>query len=448
MAPSARSPSNLARRFVAHTGLALVFALAAACANSDKPAQLEPDKPKNTTSEAKPADNEAAEIRALLDKAAEAGRAEEKAAAEKAAAEKAAAEKAAADKAAAEKAAEEARTKPAEAAKLGDNPKSVAASDPKKTTAATKPRASKGTKIDSKTGILVKGQADKFVKSGARAVVRLLEPGAEPRSAASYAMVQGAAKPLQLGMDLEMTMQAGELKVPTTAMPRMLLLFNFNTGEPKSAEWPIDGKLSKISLEPHGPIQEQIAGALRPHVGQLEGIGMNYFVDDKGRIRDVKVTLPDSLPAMAGQMMSGMTQSVESMTSSLPKEAIGIGAQWEVFSRIVANGADILQIITYTLEKREGDVLSLDAAVRQFAAKESVKPPGLPPGATARILSYECHGNGKPVFDLTDVAPKGGSLSIDSAMTIELEVENEGQREKQSTSVATKTTTYYTRPAS
>jgi len=433
------SPSPLARSFVFRAGFALALVTASACANSDKPATPEPDKSKIVVPEAKVAD----------EKAAEAKRAEEKAAVDKAAADdKAAAEKADAEKAAA-KASEakpgDAVNTDAKAKSPGDSAKEVAAVAPKSAD-PPKPGAVKPTKIESKTGILAKGEANKYVKVGGRPVVRLLDAGAEPRSVAVYAIVKGQSKPLQMGMDLEMAMEAGGMKLPATKMPRMNLIFNFSTGDRAGTEWPIDGKLSKISVEAKGAAQDQIAAALRPQLGSLEGIAMNYFVDEKGHIRDVKVTLPPSLPPMAGQMMSGMTQSIESMTSPLPKEAIGIGAQWEVLSRIVANGADLLQVATLTLEIRDGKVLSLDAVVRQYGAKDAVNPPGMPPGASARLLSYDCLGGGKPVFDMTDVAPTGGSMSINSMMTIELKMDIEGKTEKQTTSVETKMTALYSRP--
>lgn len=450
-----RSPSPFARRLALRAGFALVLSTASACANSDKPAQPQPDKPATVSPDAKP------QAKVADEKTVEAKLAAEIAAAEKAAAEKAAAEKAAADKAAADKAlVKEPEPKAADGDKgdakakaPGDQPKEVAAVAPKSTDtpkSTEAPRAAglaKPTKLEPKTGILAKGEADKYVKSGAKPVVRLLDAGAEPRSAASYAIAKGAVKPLQMDMDLEMAMEAAGMKLPATKMPTMVLLFNFTTGDRAGAEWPIDGKLSKISVTARGETQDQIAAGLRPQLQQLEGLGMNYFVDEKGRIRDVKVTLPPALPPMAGQMMSGMTQSVESMTSPLPNEAIGIGAKWEVLSRIVANGADLLQVSTFTLEKRNGDVLSLNADVRQFAAKEAVNPPGMPKGATARLLSYKCQGGGKPVFDLTDVAPTNGSMSIQSSMSIELKMDVEGQSEKQTTSVDTKMTASYSRPA-
>lgn len=427
------SPSPLARSLVFRAGFALALLTASACANSDKPATPEPDKSKAVVPEAKP------EAKVVEEKAAEAKRADEKAAVEKAAADKAAAK--------------EPEAKPTDTdkgdakAKLpGDQAKEVAAVAPK-AAEVSKTAVAKPTKIESKTGILAKGEADKYAKANGRPTVRLLDSGAEPRAVAVYVIAKGPTKPLQMGMDLEMAMEAGGMKLPATKMPRMNLIFQFSTGDRTGTEWPIDGKLSKISVESNGGAQDQIAAALRPQLGALEGIGMNYFVDEKGRIHDVKVTMPPSLPPMAGQMMSGMTQSIESMTSPLPNESIGIGAKWEVLSRIVANGADLLQVSTLTLDKRDGKVLSLDAVVRQYAAKDKVNPPGMPPGATARLLSYNCLGGGKPVFDMSDVAPTGGSMSINSSMTIELTMDVDGKPENQTTSVDTKMTALYSRPA-
>lgn len=434
---------SLARRLVFRAGFLFAFASLSACANSDKPAQPQPDNPKTVAPEATAA----------------AKAAEEKAAAEKAASEKAAADKAAEEKAAADKAAEEKKTadekkaaeekaaaKPGDA-KTGEAPKTdgKGAEAPKKAADASKTEVAKPTKLESKTGILAKGVADKYVKKGSQAVIRLLDNGAEPRSEAKYAVNKGTSKPLQMGMDVEMSMKSGELEVPSSKMPRMLLVFNFTTGDKSAANWPIEGKLTKISLDPQGAQQDQIAKLLSPQLGSVEGLSLNYFIDERGRTRDVAIKLPKDLNGIADQMLTGLAQTADTMTSPLPQEPIGIGAKWEVLSRISANGADLLQITTYTLEKRDGKVLSLDAAVQQFAAKETTNPPGMPPGASARLVSYKCQGAGKPVFDLGDVAPVSGSVSTSTAMDLEIKMEIEGQMEKQVTSANTKMSATYSR---
>lgn len=436
--PSVLLPqSSLARRLAIRAGFLLAFVSISACANSDKPAQPQPDNSKSTASEATP-EAKAAEEKAAEAKAAEAKRAEEKAAAEKAAADKAAEDKKAAD--------EKEAAKPADA-KAGEASNGAAKGDKEAKTAAepSKTEIAKPTKLESKTGILSKGAADKYVKKGSQPLVRLLDNGAEPRATVAYAVTKGTSKPLQMAMDVEMAMESGDLKVPSSKMPRMLLTFNFTTSDKAAAEWPIEGKLTKIDLAPEGAQQEQIAKLLKPQMGSIENLKLNYFLDEQGRARDVKISLPQKLDGIADQMLTGLAQTADSMTSPLPKEAIGVGAKWEVLSRISANGADLLQLTTYTLEKRNGNILSLDAVVQQFAANESTNPPGMPPGASARLLSYKCQGSGKPVFDLGDVAPSNGSVSTNTAMDLEIKMEIEGQLQKQVTSARTKMSASYSR---
>jgi len=437
MASVPNSQTSRARRLVFRASLLLAFVSASACANSDKQAQPQPDKPKQVAPEA------TSDAKAAEEKAAEAKRAEEKAAAEKAAAEKAAADKAAEEKKAAD---EKAAAKPAGSA-AAEAPKADAkgAGDSKKAAEPSKTEVAKPTTFSSKTGILAKGEADKYVKKKGRPVIRLLDNGAEPRAVAAYDISKETPKPLQLAMDVEMGMESGDLKVPASKMPRMLMVFNFTAGARAGSDWPVEGKLTKVSLDAHGAQQEQIAKLLSPQLGSVEGLAMNYFIDDRGRTRDVTIKLPQKLDGIADQMLTGLAQTADSMSSPLPKEAIGIGAKWEVLARIDANGADILQVTTYTLEKRDGKVLSLDAAVRQFAAKEATNPPGMPEGATARLLSYKSFGSGKPVFDLGDVAPISGSVSTNLSMDVEIKMTVEGETEKQVTSATTKMSAGYNR---
>lgn len=437
MASVFNSQVSVARRLVFRAGLLFAFVSAPACANSDKQAQPQPDNSKQAAPEA------SSDAKALAEKAAEAKRAEEKAAAEKAAEEKKIADEKAAEE---KKIADEKAAKPADS-KGGDAPKTAekGAGEAKEAAKPSKTEVAKPTTFGTKTGVLAKGEADKFVKKNGRPLIRLLDKGAEPRTVAAYDISKEAPKPLQLAMDVEMGMQSGDLKVPASKMPRMLMVFNFTAGARAGADWPVEGKLTKVSLDAHGAQQEQIAKLIGPQLGSVEGLAMSYFIDERGRTRDVSIKLPKKLDGFADQMMTGLEQTADSMSIPLPSEAIGIGAKWEVLARIQANGADLLQLSTYTLEKREGKVLSLDAVVRQFAAKDATNPPGLPEGASARILSYKSQGSGKPVFDLGDVAPISGSVSTNLAMDVEIKMEIEGTTEKQVTSATTIMSAAYNR---
>jgi hypothetical protein len=274
---------------------------------------------------------------------------------------------------------------------------------------------------DAPNGILPKGAADKILKVGGKPVVRLIDAGAEPRATVSYALKKGPAKPFSMGMDMAMSMKAGGMNLPATALPRMVMLFDFSTGDRTAAgDWLVDGKLQRVDVEAKGAEQQKIAGALRPTLDGMKGLAMTYYVDEKGHVHDVKTTLPPTMPPQAAQLMSGMNQSIESMMAPLPDEPVGTGAKWEVIGRIATNGADLLQVSTFTLKDRKDALLTLDVGVKQLAAKDEVNPPGMPPGATARIKSFQSSGTGSSSLDTTDVAPKSGSLTMKSAMALEV----------------------------
>jgi hypothetical protein len=250
-----------------------------------------------------------------------------------------------------------------------------------------------------------------------------------------------------MGMQLEMGMDAGAIKLPKTKMPEIAMLFDMSTGDKQSNDWPIDGKLTKILVEPSNPADEQVAAALRKQLDPMNGFAMSYFVDGKGRVHDVKMKWPEAIPPQAQQMLGGLSQSIESMTTPLPEEDVGTGAVWEVIGRMAATGADILQVSTFKLKERTGDVVKLDVSVRQFAANDVVSFPGLPPGAKAKILSFNARGTGDATTDTKDIVPSTGTLTINTAMTLELSMEEGGKVEKQHSSVETKTKVTYSRPA-
>jgi hypothetical protein len=149
----------------------------------------------------------------------------------------------------------------------------------------------------------------------------------------------------------------------------------------------------------------------------MKGLKIKSIVDPKGRARDVVVEVPKDTPAEAQQMVEQMKQSMEQMVAPLPDGDVGVGAQWQVISR-VATGADILQWTTYTLVKRDGSKIELDGDVHQVAANAALSGAGLPPGVTADIQSFRSSGKGKTMLDLTTLAPILGTGDVTSSLSV------------------------------
>ena len=296
-------------------------------------------------------------------------------------------------------------------------PSAIATAAPAKPTAAAGgsapivlPRAT--------NGVLAKGAADKLLPSGGAAIVRLLEPGAEPRADLSYAIVKGPAPKLGMAMDMAMRMSAGGQKNEAT-LPRMGMTLDGAAAEKNDAgEWKILATLVGITVDGKGAQAEQIAAAMRQQVEAMKGLGISYWLNPKGRVRDVKVTLPKGFPTAAQALVEGLNQSFESMVAPLPVEPVGLGAKWQVVSRMSASGADLLQSATYTLTARDGERATLDVAMTQLSASDTIKTPGNPGAPVTRVKSFSSGGTGTTRIHTASVVPESGLTKMKTAMTV------------------------------
>jgi hypothetical protein len=293
------------------------------------------------------------------------------------------------------------------------------------------------------SGVLGAGEADKVLTAGAQPIVKLLDPGADPRADLSYALTKGSAQKMVMAMDMAVGVKAKGQTMPQTPMPRMTMTFD-NTAADKNpaGEFKIDSRLTSATVDPNGGQQEQMARALRPQIEAMKGLGMVYWVNPKGHVRDVKLEVPAGVPPSAQQIMNGMSQSFESMVTPLPAEPVGVGARWQVVNRISNGGADILQSAIYTLKSRTGAKAVLDVALVQLAASDTIHTAQMPAGMSAKIKTFSSSGSGSTQVDTKSVAPEGGTIALKTSM--EITVQGGGSGEE--STVDTATTVTITRP--
>jgi len=295
-----------------------------------------------------------------------------------------------------------------------------------------------------KNGVLAPGQADKILAVGAKPSVKLMSPGAEPRAPLAYELDQGSKHRLGMGMDMLMSIRMGEQAIPATSIPRIVMGLDMLIAEKSpQGEWKVDANLDRAGLEPKGDQQKAIADQMLPSIEGMKGMRMSYWVSPKGHVRDVELKLPEGFPPQAQQMLQGMNQSFESMMAPLPVDPVGIGAQWEVVTRVSSSGADLLQFATYTLKKKTGSKALLEVSVKQLAAKATITAPGLPAGTLARLVAFKSEGSGTNEIDTKSVAPESGKMVVKSGMTLEV---SGGGVPAQETTMDTTLTVTFTKP--
>jgi hypothetical protein len=140
----------------------------------------------------------------------------------------------------------------------------------------------------------------------------------------------------------------------------------------------------------------------------------------KGRVHDLKLKLPPGVPPTAEQAMTGLSQSFELMAVPFPNEPVGEGARWQVVSRVVNSGTDVLQFATYTLKSRNGRNAAVDIEIAQLASTSSIRQPGMPAGMTATLRKFKSTGTGTSRIDTASAAPLGSQVRVRSTMDIDV----------------------------
>jgi len=268
-------------------------------------------------------------------------------------------------------------------------------------------------------GLVEKKVADGIVKMGDPPKLSVLSSGSAPHEKLVYEFGIGKSVQLNLGMKMRLKMNAGGRQMPAPEIPKVNMLFDLTAkAKAPNGDFELDAGVRSATVNPKGPLQEQIAVKMQPQLDAMKGVRVHYFVSPSGRVRDVDVKVTPGNEANSQQTLGQMTQSFESMVAPLPDEAVGVGAKWEVISRVSSSGADLLQWATYELTAREGTAMTIGLSVHQLAADSAISAPGMPAGMKASLRRMHSEGRGQTKLDLTSPAPLGGGLDVQSVMEI------------------------------
>jgi len=283
----------------------------------------------------------------------------------------------------------------------------------------------KGLEIDEKSapnGVLPPGAADKIIKASEPPKVVLLDAGQDPKSQLVYDVKPKSKQRSTMKMDMTMSMSmAGQ--PPSApggmALPQIEIPMDLAAGDAKTdkGEIPIVVTVADVKVNPKSEQEKQMAKMMGPQLGAMKGLKIKSLIDPKGRAHDVSVEVGKDSTPEAKQMIDQMKQSMEQMVAPLPDGDVGIGAKWQVITR-VSGGADILQWTTYTLVKREDSKIELEGVVRQVAASGSLSGAGMPAGMAAEIKSFRSNGTGKTKLDLGSLAPESGIGDVTSSLSV------------------------------
>lgn len=272
----------------------------------------------------------------------------------------------------------------------------------------------------------------KFSDVGALGKVELVNPGNEPRRELRFLYAEGTNEKVEMRVNMESTTNAAG----QTMEMDMGMVFEMNASVvdlPAPDRANISVVISAFEMDPKKTSAMVMQGA-EVMRSAIEGMKGNMVVSDRGNTHEVGYDM-STVPQAMRASLSQMEDSLRNMTTALPEEAVGVGAEWRLYQTLVMNGIKIHQRADVKLVKIDGAMIHLETEIKQEGVKQSVVLPGLPPGATAEVLSFRSSGSGTGTLDLKGIVPFSMTAKVKNTSRFKVGMNGETTKMKtQSTS--------------
>lgn len=255
--------------------------------------------------------------------------------------------------------------------------------------------------------------------------ITLLDVGAEPHAELRYALEVGAKEKLTFTMSYSAENRLQAAPPQRLKFPGMRMVFEVEIVEALADDrYRYQFELVDTGLTDTAGADQtlvKMAGA-----GLKKSVGMRgtAVVDAHGVIREGNLEIPAGLDPSMRVMMESMKSSMEQLSSPLPAEPLGPGARWELRQTLAQAGVSLEQTTTYELVEDNKGKRSLRGAIRQEADRQEVDLPNV---EKAELVSLTASGKSELELDLDRLAPRAGTIEIESTSQFEITVQGQSR---------------------
>ncbi len=262
--------------------------------------------------------------------------------------------------------------------------------------------------------------------------VTLKSRGKGKRQKLRYAVPRGTKETMQIDMGMTMSMSMGGNTMGDMVMPIMRMRMEVEvTDVDAKGRMRQQFRYTGTELLDTPGVQPMVKASIQQAVSSLQTMQGYAIVDSRGLTLEGGFELGENADPQVAQLTSSLEQSIQQMSSPLPAEAVGVGAEWEVKSQLENNGIVVMQTARYRLKKFTKHGVVCDVSISQTAAKQTIQNPAMPPGSSAELLSMNGRGSGNvriPLRRLTPTSHAQVASEMDMRMTIAGEDRNMGMK--------------------
>jgi hypothetical protein len=257
------------------------------------------------------------------------------------------------------------------------------------------------------SGVFGEGAADRELARGAPPRFTMGADGAEPRVSLSSMLPKGVT--------------ALRLRFSSSSGGRGTLPLDFRLAvepigaTPKPSEAGKGGDYAaRVVAVDVDTAQVAVADPkLKTELGKLRGSRIRFKLAPSGAGSDFSIERAKTANVEFEDTLRSLSELLATLLFPYPEKSVGAGAYWMATTRENVLGMDTVAYRMVTVEKVEGDSLSLKLDSKRYAASQ-VAPelPGLPPSAgAARIEQFKSVGQGTITVTRGSVLPTEGKLN-------------------------------------
>lgn len=245
--------------------------------------------------------------------------------------------------------------------------------------------------------------------------ITLLNPGSEPRQKLRLKPILNLKEKLKMTMTMDMTMAVdGQIMPKLDPVPIEMIMDLEVKQIQENGDIYADFAYSEVNIDNNSNLPPELVENIRSSLKQIIGLKGSFVIDDRGNNKEVKFVMPESMNSNYKQMFEQMIDSLKGISSPLPSEEVGIGAQWQVSNSLNLNGINLNQVAVYKLSNLEETSLALDITLQQQAEPQPINLPGQPANVSVNLVSLNSKGSGKVLMSLDKLIPINGTISMTS----------------------------------
>lgn len=293
------------------------------------------------------------------------------------------------------------------------NPASALVATPAESIAATpKPEQKSKPKPTAKTAAVAPASA-----------VKLISAGMEPRKELRIHPKSGDKQTLEMTTKTTMDMGTGQaMKMPATKMTMDVTVKNVAANGDISYE----AVMGNVEVLDEPGALPQVVESMKTALNGMNGLSMTGVMSDHGIPKSLDIKIPAGAAPQMRQTMEQMKESMASMSSPFPVEAVGVGAKWEVKRPLKTQGMTIDQTATYELKSFKEDHADVTSTVSQNAANQKISNPAVPQ-MKMDLVKMTGTGTGDVAFDLEHFFPSLGTVESHSEISMKMTIGGKAQ---------------------